>query len=107
MGLGHIFRDVVATLHRGASAPFLLHRVTRAVPITFSVRQGDPIAMLFYNIQLQSFLLRLEDLLPAVSFPDFKAYVDDMVVVGENKTDLQYSSFTPSAGNLRWFQGSP
>ncbi len=45
----------------------------RAVPITFSVQKP--------------FLLRLEDVLPGVSFHDFEervdAYVDDVVVVGE------------------------
>jgi hypothetical protein len=53
VGFGSVFREVVATLHRGATASFLLHRFSRAFPITFSVRQGDPIAMLLYNIQLQ------------------------------------------------------
>jgi hypothetical protein len=83
---------VVATLHRGATASFLLDRVTREVPISFSIRQGDPIAMLLFNIQLQPFLLRLEDILPGVAFPDFEerveAYVDDVVVVGEDEADL-------------------
>ncbi len=48
--------------------------------------------MLLYNIQLQPFLLRLEDVLPGVSFPDFQerveAYVDDVVAVGEDESDL-------------------
>ncbi len=71
-GFGLVFREVVATLHRGATASFLLHRISRALPITFSVRQGNPIAMLLYNIQLQPFLLRLEDVLPGVSFLTFR-----------------------------------
>ncbi len=62
------------------------------MPITFSVRQGDPIAMLLYIIQLQPFLLRLEEVLPGVAFPDFdervEAYVDNVVVVGEDENDL-------------------
>jgi hypothetical protein len=48
--------------------------------------------MLLHNIQLQPFSLRLEDELPEVSFLDFEkrveAYVDDVVAVGEDKTDL-------------------
>jgi hypothetical protein len=43
--------------------------------------------MLLYNIQLQYFLLRLEDVLPGVCFLDFEeqveAYVDDVVAVLE------------------------
>jgi hypothetical protein len=85
MGFGQLFRGVVATLHRGATASFLLHHVTPAVPITFS-------AMLVYVIQVQPFLLRLEEVLPGVAFPDFEerveAYVDDVVVVGEDENDL-------------------
>ncbi len=92
MGFGVVFRGVVSTLHRGAPASFLLHRISRVVPITFSVHQGDPIAMLLYNIRLQPFLLKLEDLLPGVSFLDFEemveAYGDDVVAVGEDETDL-------------------
>jgi hypothetical protein len=92
MGFGDTFRGVVATLHRGATASFLLHRITPAVPITFSMRQGDPIAMLLYNIQLQPYLLKLEEVLPDVAFPDFEerveAYVDDVVTLGEDEDDL-------------------
>jgi hypothetical protein len=48
--------------------------------------------MLLYAIQLQPFLLRLEDMPPGVAFPDFEerveAYVDDVVVVGEDEEDL-------------------
>ncbi len=72
MGFGH----KVTTFHRGANASFLLHWVSRAVAITFSVHQGEPIAMLIYIIQLQPFFLRLEDVLLSVSFPDFEERVD-------------------------------
>jgi hypothetical protein len=92
MGFGDVFRGVVATLHRGATASFLLHRIILEAPITLSLRQGDPIAMLLYNIQLQPYLLRLEDFLPGVAFLDFEekveAYVDYVVVVGEDEEDL-------------------
>ncbi len=50
MGFGNIFREVVATLHRGAIASFLLRRIMPAPPITFSVHQGDPIVMLLYIV---------------------------------------------------------
>jgi hypothetical protein len=72
MGFGDIFRGVVARLHREATASFLLHCITPAVLITFAIRQGDSIAMLLYNIQLQPYFLRLEKVLPGVAFPDFE-----------------------------------
>ncbi len=86
MEFHNIFREVVAILHRGATASFLLHQIMPAPPITFLVHQGDPIVLLLYIVQLQPFLLQLEDALPGVSFPDFgervEAYVDNVVVVG-------------------------
>ncbi len=92
MGFGDFFRGVVVTLQKGATASFLLNRITREVPITFSIQHGDLIAMLLFNIQLQPFLLRLEEVLLGVTFPDFEerveAYVDDLVVVGEDDDDL-------------------
>jgi hypothetical protein len=88
MGFGNIFREVVATLHRGATDSFFPQRITLAPPITFSVQQGDPIAMLLYNIQLQAFLLQQENTLLEVSFPKFEerveASVDDVVAAEED-----------------------
>jgi hypothetical protein len=52
MAFGPVFWGLVKTLHRDVSASFLLHRVSRAIPLFFSVRQGDPLAMLIYNTQL-------------------------------------------------------
>ncbi len=87
MGFGQIFPGGWWPLCTKGHGLFLLQQITRALPITFSIRQGDHMAMLLYAIQLQPFLLRLEDVLPGVAFPDFEerveAYVDDMVVVGE------------------------
>jgi hypothetical protein len=37
MGFGDFFRVVVATFHKGATASFLLTRITREIPITFSI----------------------------------------------------------------------
>jgi hypothetical protein len=91
-GFGNIFREVVATLHRGATASFFPQRIMLALPITFSVQQGDPIAMLLYNIQLQFFLLQQENTLLEVSFPKFEegveASVDDVVAAEEDGGDL-------------------
>ena len=66
MGFGDIFRGWVRTLHLGAEAVFLLSRLSRSVPITFSVQQGDPLAMLLYIIQLEPFLWTLHRALPGL-----------------------------------------
>jgi hypothetical protein len=74
MGFGNILREVVATLIRGATASFLLHQITLALSITFSVRQGE----LLHILQLQPFLFQLEDALPRLCLPDFEERVEPM-----------------------------
>ena len=92
MGFGAIFRGWVTTLHSGATATFLLNRLSREVPITFSVRQGDPLAMLLFNIQLEPFLWLLHRLLPGVDVAGIVelvlAYVDDVDIIGDDDEDI-------------------
>ncbi len=56
MGFGDFFRGVVATLHKGATASFLLNGITREVPSTFFIWQSNQIAMLLsiFNSSLSS-----------------------------------------------------
>ncbi len=63
MGFGLIFTGWVATLHWDASASFLLHGVSPALAILFSIRQGDPLAALLFIIYIEPFLVRLEAVL--------------------------------------------
>ena len=92
MGFGAIFRGWVTTLHSGATATFLLNRLSREVPITFSVWQGDPLAMLLFNIQLEPFLWLLHRLLPGVDVAGIVelvlAYVDDVDIIGDDDEDI-------------------
>ena len=52
MGFGLVFRGWIATLHRGASASFLLSNISPVLAILFSIRQGDPLAALLFIIYL-------------------------------------------------------
>ena len=92
MNFGPTFRDWVAALHRDAAASFLLHRITPSFPITFSIRQGDPLAMLLFNIQLEPLLSTLHRILPGVPIGNATeavlAYVDDVDVVGTTEVEL-------------------
>jgi hypothetical protein len=63
MGFGLIFRGWIATLHRGASASFLLSNISPVLAILFSICQGDPLAALIFIIYLEPFLVRLEAVL--------------------------------------------
>ena len=92
MGFGEIFRAAVAILHRGATATFLLQRPSREVPVTFSIRQGDPLALLLYIVQLEPFLWLLGCFLPGLSIGDIiekiLGYVDDVNALGDDMRDL-------------------
>ena len=92
MGFGETFRGWIRTLHRDATASFLLTRMTRMVPILFSIRQGDPLAMLLFILQLEPFLWTLQETLPGISIgpliESVLAYVDDVDVLGDSDDDL-------------------
>ena len=92
MGFGGHFRSWITTLHDGASAIFLLGRHSRPVPIIFSVRQGDPIAMLLFVIQIEPLLSTLLHSLPSISIgaamESVFAYVDDVDILGQSDEDL-------------------
>jgi len=53
MGFGLIFRGWISTLHRQASASFLLHGISPFLLILFSIRQGDPLASLLIVLFLE------------------------------------------------------
>ena len=92
MGFGAIFRGWIRTLHSGAAAVFLLERLSREVAITFSVRQGDPLAMLLFIIQLEPFLWILHRVLPGLDVGGIVelvlAYVDNVDVLGDDNEDI-------------------
>jgi hypothetical protein len=91
-GFGQIFREVVATLHRGATATFLLHQLSPEVQVEFSIRQGDPLALLLFIIQQEPYLWRLEHQLPGLMVGDTEVksagYVDDVDALGDDDNDL-------------------
>ena len=60
------FINWILLLHKGATTCFLLNFTTASIPITFSVRQGDPVAMCLYLIFIEPLLLRLHKECPGV-----------------------------------------
>ena len=93
MGFGPLLRQWISVLHRGASACFMLHGLTPDLQILFSLRQGDPLAMILFVIQIEPLLVALERLLAGVWVGAVReaalGYVDDVVVLGEEEGDLQ------------------
>lgn len=66
MGFGAVFMDWVRMLHTGNKACFILDELTESIDILFSVRQGDPIAMILFIIFLEPLLRKIVELVPGV-----------------------------------------
>ena len=92
MGFGVVFRSWVAALHRGASASFLLHALSRPLEILFSIRQGDPLSSLLFVIYVEPFLRRLERELTGLQMLGGRevgfGYMDDVEVLSGDLDDL-------------------
>ncbi len=92
MGFGAVLRHWVATLHRRASACFMLHILSPDMAVEFSIRQGDPAASVFFVIYIESFLVRLEDLIRGLFMGGIReasfGYMDDVNVLSEDEEDI-------------------
>ena len=89
----------VKMLHVGARTCFILQHLTELIPVTFSIRQGDPIAMILYIIYVEPLLLHLEKNLQGLSIQAqgqtglvcqqvVEAFCDDVNILTENCNDL-------------------
>jgi len=92
MGFGQGLRRWIKTLHKGALATFMLHNLTRDLEILFSIRQGDPLAMILYIIQLEPLLHFLQKALRGLRVGTIReaslGYVDDVAALGDDVEDL-------------------
>ena len=73
MNFGGIFCNWVKMLHHNAKTRFILSFLTKEIEVNFSVRQGDPLAMLLYVIYVEPFLLLLEKRLSGLIFSSLNA----------------------------------
>jgi len=60
VGLGATFRGWVATFHRETSVAFLLHDISSFISLLFSIKLVDPLAILFFIMNIAPFLVCLE-----------------------------------------------
>ena len=92
MGFGPTLRKWVTVLHKNATASFILHSLSPEVATTFSLRQGDPFALILFIIQEEPFLHRLQSLLNGLRFAGLReaslGYVDDVSVLSSKTSDL-------------------
>ena len=79
-------------LHKGASTRFILSVLSNPVKVLFSIRQGDPIAMLLYIVYIEPLLLMIRRECMGLKISFFKQvdadYCDDVDFVSENESDI-------------------
>jgi hypothetical protein len=92
MGFGVVLRRWVATLHRRASACFMLHSLSPDLPVEFFIRQGDPAASVFFTIYIEPLLVLLEARLRGLFMGILReasiGYMDDINELGEDENDI-------------------
>jgi exonuclease III len=92
MGVGAIFRGWIRTLHSDASARFMCHKLSLPLQILFSIRQGDPLAMLLFLFHIEPLLHRLQrdltGLRVGLAQEAGLGYVDDVAVLSCDEQDL-------------------
>ena len=93
MNFGDVFASWVQMLHEGARTRFILGFLTGEIEVSFSIRQGDPLAMLLYIIYVEPLLLLIERKISGLHFfrgltQKVEAYCDDIQVVSNNIDDL-------------------
>ena len=100
MGFGFKFLSWIDMLHSGARTRFILAKLTDPIDVAFSIRQGDPLAMLLYIIYVEPLLVYIEkriscralQVLPPQGFQPQKgateSYCDDINVMTTNEQDL-------------------
>merc|ERR1711872_983131 len=91
MNFGDKFTDWILMLHDGASTRLILTRLTRAIQLRFSIRQGDPLAMLLYIIYIEPLLWTLEKKIYGLRVKNIvqklEAYCDDVNITTEKLED--------------------
>ncbi len=92
MSFGLVLRQWVATLHRRATACFMLHSLSPDQEVEFSIRQGDPAASVFFTIYIEPFLACLERFLRGLFMGGLRkatlSYMDDVNELGEDEQDI-------------------
>ena len=92
MNFSEKFINIIQDMHSGISTRFILHALTDPIWLTFSIRQGDPLAMLLYIIYMEPFLLALAAVCTGVRVADFNQidedYCDDVEALVEDEEDI-------------------
>ena len=63
MNIPDVFIYRLLMLQDGAKIRLLLYFISKPINLTFSVRQGDPIAMILFLLYVEPLLLRMEEVI--------------------------------------------
>ena len=93
MNFSKKFCSWVRMLHVGAKTRFILQFLTQAIHVSFSIRQGDPLAMILYIIYIEPLLLYLERVAVGVRLAgnipqSIEAYCDDVNILTNSLSDF-------------------
>ena len=99
MGFGPRFCQWINMLHSGAQTKFILLKLSRAIDVCFSIRQGDPLSMILYIIFVEPLLIYIEHRVAGLTLPSpisgsfsqnqsVEAYCDDLNILSQSDTDL-------------------
>ena len=91
MGFGETFISWIKTLHRDVGTRFIMGHLSRRMPITSSLRQGDNVAMPLFLINMEPVLTKVNLELKGLQLGPTKikdlAYVDDVQIISEHIQD--------------------
>ena len=94
-------------MHEDAAATFMLRDLSTELRLLFSIRQGDPLAMILFVIHIEPYLARLERELVAflLARPRLLPRAMSMMSVPWGVTFRTLSGWTPSPLTLNWCPG--
>ena len=87
-----VFVQWIQMLHDGATTCFLLDFLTRPMKVLFSIRQGDPLSMIFYIIYIEPLLITIRRKTQGLFMSSFSQkdedYCDDLNFLSESEEDF-------------------
>ena len=100
MGFGSKFCLWIRILHHAAKTKFILSKLSEAISVSFSIRQGDPLAMLLYIIYIEPLLIYIERKVSGLQIlvplrgatqvsNSVESYCDDVNVITTKDEDLK------------------
>ena len=76
MNFCDVFCEWIQMLHQGDRTKFILSFLTTDIPVSFSIRQGDPLSMFLYVIYVEPLLMLLEKKLQGLVMGNIKQTVE-------------------------------